>query len=127
MILTDAPNDFGGRLCLNCALTTPELPVDRYLRLVTCPDITGRGSRTMRPRNLSPNDPYLRSLNLPLRSVDERNLLSQVETRYTSGSGFILHGIPDKSLPGRLGIFNALDLYQTVTLVSIRYVPRKLV
>jgi hypothetical protein len=27
--LTDAPNDLGGRLCLNCALTTPELPVER--------------------------------------------------------------------------------------------------
>ena len=24
--LTDAPNDFGGKLCRNCALTTPELP-----------------------------------------------------------------------------------------------------
>jgi hypothetical protein len=27
MTLTDAPNDFGGRLRLNCARTTPELPV----------------------------------------------------------------------------------------------------
>ena len=28
MTLTDAPNDLGGRLCLNCALTTPELPIE---------------------------------------------------------------------------------------------------
>lgn len=27
MIRTDAPNDLGGRLRLNCALTMPELPV----------------------------------------------------------------------------------------------------
>lgn len=27
MILTEAPNDFGGRLFRNCALTTPELPL----------------------------------------------------------------------------------------------------
>jgi hypothetical protein len=26
MILTEAPKDFGGRLFLNCARTTPELP-----------------------------------------------------------------------------------------------------
>ena len=27
IILTDAPKDFGGRLRLNCARTTPEFPV----------------------------------------------------------------------------------------------------
>lgn len=28
MMRTMAPNDLDGRLCLNCALTTPELPVE---------------------------------------------------------------------------------------------------
>lgn len=31
MTLTDAPNDFGGRLRLNCARTTPEFPCGRVI------------------------------------------------------------------------------------------------
>jgi hypothetical protein len=30
MMRTMAPSDFGGRLCLNCARTTPELPVVEF-------------------------------------------------------------------------------------------------
>ena len=33
MILTDAPNDFGGRLRRNCARTTPEFPVPSRQRV----------------------------------------------------------------------------------------------
>ena len=43
MTLTDAPNDFGGRLRLNCARTTPELPM---------PDISHLCLLIRLPRNL---------------------------------------------------------------------------
>jgi hypothetical protein len=54
--LTDAPKDLGGRLRLNCARTTPELP-DKGISInpSDCFDV----QRTMWSSNLAPNNPDL--------------------------------------------------------------------
>jgi hypothetical protein len=54
--LTDAPNDLGGRLCRNCALTTPELPVWRQYKNLWRSSIQ---LHTVWPSDLSPNDSNL--------------------------------------------------------------------
>jgi hypothetical protein len=90
---TEAPKDFGGRLCLNCARTTPELPASSSFLSVRFSRTSRRGSqdisdvqhriasprRTMCPRNLSPDHSDLRSLDLALGPVHESDFLSEVE------------------------------------------------
>lgn len=50
---TDAPKDLGGRLRLNCARTTPELPIGYQSPfLIYCPLL----QHTMWSGNLAPND-----------------------------------------------------------------------
>jgi hypothetical protein len=51
--LTDAPKDLGGRLRLNCARTTPELP-EGSVSLDSCNNSTK--NHTMWPGDLAPND-----------------------------------------------------------------------
>jgi hypothetical protein len=75
--LTDAPKDLGGRLFLNCARTTPELP-EKKVRITNF-QIVLLLTHTMWPGDLSPDDPNLWSSNLSLRTVNESNLLSEVE------------------------------------------------
>ena len=81
MTLTEAPNDLGGRLCRNCALTTPELPVRCSQRQESC-YIMIVGGPAMWPRNLSPDDSYFRSSNFSLCTVDEGDFLSEVESSH---------------------------------------------
>ena len=74
---TVAPNDFGGRLFLNCARTTPELPricQPKGLH-VSLLDI----HHTVWPGDLAPHHPYLGSPDLLLCAVDESDLLAEVE------------------------------------------------
>ena len=73
MTLTDAPNDFGGRLCLNCALTTPELPIAKIVRF-GCSIVPGT-KHTMWPCDLSPNYSYLRPSYFFVSAIDERHFL----------------------------------------------------
>jgi len=75
--LTDAPKDLGGRLFLNCARTTPELPGKKVR--TTNFQIVIFLTHTMWPGDLSPDDPNLWSSNLSLRTVNESDLLSKVE------------------------------------------------
>lgn len=79
MILTDAPNDFGGRFRRNCARTTPELPFRPRQCLCFSVD-TVFGEHTMRPSDFAPDDSYLRPSNLLSRAVDEGYFLAQIES-----------------------------------------------
>lgn len=54
--LTDAPKDLGGRLRLNCARTTPELPRES---VSLNSSITSPVQHTMWPGNLAPDDSNL--------------------------------------------------------------------
>lgn len=95
MILTIAPKLFGGRLCLNCALTIPELPA-KAIAVSDCTSFLaamwhGLLLLTMRPRHLAPDYPYLRSSYLFLAPVDVCDALAEVEL-------------------GRLGVVHAFDL-----------------
>jgi hypothetical protein len=54
--LTDAPKDLGGRLRLNCARTTPELP---WKKVSLTSPIISPCDHTMWPGDLAPNDPDL--------------------------------------------------------------------
>lgn len=80
MILTEAPKDFGGRLRRNCALTTPELPIQSYQHRSY-----GYGedlnAHTVRSCNLAPNYSNLGPAYFPLRPVDECDFLAEIETR----------------------------------------------
>lgn len=77
MILTIPPNDFGGRLCLNCALTTPELPAQ--CQSTTFLVSEAYPQHTMWPRDLAPDDPDLRASYFPLAAIDVCDALAQVE------------------------------------------------
>ncbi len=76
--LTDAPNDLGGRLRLNCALTTPELPIMLVNKAFSSLD-DFRSKHTMRTGHLPPYDPYFCPSNFSLCAVDEGDFLSQVK------------------------------------------------
>ena len=110
MMRTMAPRDLGGRLCLNCARTTPELPVrgDLSAMLLIClplmrpliPDLSppfpssrvcGVRKRTVRAGDLAPDDTDLGAADLLLATVDVGNALAVVEG-------------------GGLGVVDALDL-----------------
>lgn len=110
MMRTMAPRDLGGRLCLNCARTTPELPVggDLSAMLLIClpfvrllippnlsfhspPAVRGVRKRTVRAGDLAPDDTDLGAADLLLATVDVGNALAVVEG-------------------GGLGVVDALDL-----------------
>lgn len=77
------PNDLGGRLCLNCARTTPELPVPNVSPgslLHYTPRVLGL-HRTVWPRDLAPDHPNLRPPDLFRATVHICDLLAQVEVR----------------------------------------------
>ena len=75
--LTEAPNDFGGRLRRNCALTTPELPNS----LVQKADDTRYPllAHTMWTCHFTPNDPDLCPPNFSMCAVDKGHFLAKVE------------------------------------------------
>lgn len=65
-----APNDRGGRLCLNCARTHPEFPIQREHAVIRfgenycfCQEMTGKGcrmeikeTRTVNVNDFAPDD-----------------------------------------------------------------------
>ena len=75
--LTEAPNDLGGRLRRNCALTTPELPNN----LVQKADDTSYPllAHTMWTCYFAPDNPDLCSPNFSMCAVDEGHFLAKVE------------------------------------------------
>lgn len=79
MTLTEAPNDFGGRLRLNCALTTPEFPIMPISGNVRVFEIHIRETNTMRTGHFAPDYSYLCSSDFSMCAIDERNLLTKVE------------------------------------------------
>ena len=108
MMRTMAPRDLGGRLCLNCARTTPELPIGGLVSDAAhvlasvrpwIPDLPspfppaecGVRKRTVRASDLAPDDTDLGAADLLLATVDVGNALAVVEG-------------------GGLGVVNALDL-----------------
>jgi len=84
MTLTDAPKDFGGRLRLNCARTTPELPLPTLLAAFSFPTLFQQ--LTMWAGDLAPDNSNLRSSDLLAGTVNEGDLLSEVEAAKTSVS-----------------------------------------
>ena len=78
MTLTDAPNDFGGRFRLNCALTTPELPICSLEKAPYSDDGSHDGC-TMRTGDFPPNHPYLTPSNFSMGTIDEGDLFSEVK------------------------------------------------
>lgn len=87
MTLTDAPNDLGGRLRLNCARTTPELPRSNVSFWTA---VYNPSTHTMWPGDLAPNYPDLWSSNFSLCPVNESDLLSEVETEALLARSHIL-------------------------------------
>lgn len=78
IIRTDAPKDLGGRLRLNCALTIPELP--KIMLVIDSLVKTYPESFTMWSSDLAPNNSYLSSSDLSMRTIYESNFFTEVET-----------------------------------------------
>lgn len=86
IIRSEAPNDLGGRLCRNLALTTPELPIDD--QLISFLSFSGLkfamlNRHTMCPCNFAPHHPNLRTSDLSMCAVDESHFLAQVKSAYS--------------------------------------------
>lgn len=115
MTRTVAPNERGGRLLRNWALTTPELPdVSLDVLLVA----SWAESHTVRPGDLAPDDTDLGATDLLGCAVDESDLLSEVEAVKSLVRSRRMHPIHEWCSPGSLGILNALNLDQTGTRVG---------
>lgn len=97
MILTDAPNDFGGRFFRNCARTTPELPGRRIRKTsmrngkekkspVAKDDDNARETifhwktHTMRSCYFAPDNSDLGSTDNLLRAVNEGHSFAEIES-----------------------------------------------
>lgn len=76
MTRTVAPNERGGRLLRNWALTTPELP-DVLLEVRLAAEWAS--GHTVRPGDLAPDDTDLGTADLLGCAVDESDLLAEVE------------------------------------------------
>ena len=86
-----------------------------------CIRSTRHESRTMRPCNLSPDDPYLRPADLFVRTVNKSNLLAQVEAGCESARMVPKAPHNFQSVRSCFGIVDAFNFDQTgspSTLVS---------
>lgn len=106
MTRTVAPRDLGGRLLRNLARTTPELPGNSQIQEIRVRGFSQRTiriwpwncllySRTVRPGDLAPDHPNVGAADLTLSTVNESDLLAEVEL-------------------GGLSVINTLNLDQAV-------------
>ena len=79
MMRTMAPKDLDGRLCRNCALTTPELPVEYSISIPILTALLLMLVHTVSSGDLAPDHSDLGSSDLLLTPVDVGDLLSKVE------------------------------------------------